>query len=267
LDDVFSAEESKELAQLEATLKRLEPQYKGLPQRIEEYRARADTMRDELFGHRFDLEALLALIDPTWTVGDLACGTGRASEALAPWVDRVLAVDGSSAMLDAARDRLDAYDNVTLREGELERLPLPDASLDAAFLFLALHHVSEPAVALAEARRVLRPGGRLLVLDMLPHTQEHFRAEMGHVWLGFDLERVDELLTDAGFSGARARSLRAAPEARGPGLFVAVGTADALPISTDEPTTASAGSSATRVSEAHTDIARAPIGAPVSSTV
>lgn len=186
---------------------------------------RWDAVRDELFGHRFDLEALLGLVDPTWTVGDLACGTGRASEALAPWVERVIAVDDSSAMLDAARERLSPYPNVTIREGELERLPLPDVALDAAFLFLALHHVPEPAAVIAEAHRVLRPGGRLLVLDMLPHTHEEFRAEMGHVWLGFDETRVERLLEGAGLDVVRVRPLRPDPEAQGPGLFVATGAA------------------------------------------
>lgn len=182
---------------------------------------RWDRLRDELFGRRFDLEALLAFLDPGWTVGDLGCGTGRTSETLAPFVGRVIAVDGSAAMLDAARSRLAPLPNVSLREGELESLPLADRSLDAAILFLALHHVPEPVSVLREARRVLRPGGRFVVIDMLPHGHEEYRREMGHVWLGFAEEQVERFLADAGFEGIRVRALRPDPEASGPDLFAA----------------------------------------------
>lgn len=181
-----------------------------------------DRLRDELFGHRFDLLAVLALLEPSWTVGDLGCGTGKLSEALAPWVRRVIAVDGSSAMLSAARRRLAGFDNVAVRQGELERLPLEDSSLDAATLLLALHHLAEPERALFEARRVLRPGGRLLVVDMLPHDREDYRRQMGHVWLGFGAEAVTRLLDRAGFMQVRFQPLPADPEAKGPTLFAAV---------------------------------------------
>src|SRR5262249_39762771 len=109
-----------------------------------------DRLRDELFGDRFHLAALAAFAGSAWTVGDLGCGTGRVSEALAPFVARVIAVDASAAMLNAARKRLHAFDNVDLRRGDLEALPIDDAQLDAATLMLVLHHVTEPARALAE---------------------------------------------------------------------------------------------------------------------
>ncbi|MCG8456969.1 MAG: metalloregulator ArsR/SmtB family transcription factor [Holophagales bacterium] len=190
-----------------------------------------DQLRDELFGPRFDLEALLALLDPSWTVGDLGCGTGRTSEALAPFVARVYAVDGSAAMLEAARGRLENHPNVALREGELERLPLPDRCLDAATLFLALHHVPDPAEVLRETHRVLRPGGRLIVADMLPHGRDEYRREMGHVWLGFSEEQVARLLSEAGFEAIRLSALGPDPGAKGPALFVAGASAEPEPIS------------------------------------
>ena len=186
---------------------------------------RWDRLRDELFGRRFDLEALLAFLDPAWTVGDLGCGTGRTAETLSPFVGRVIAVDGSAAMLDAARTRLAALSNVSLRQGELESLPLADRSLDAAVLFLALHHVPEPTAVLREARRVLRPGGRFVVIDMLPHGHEDYRAEMGHVWLGFAEEQIERWLAEVGFESTRVRALRPDPDASGPDLFAAGGTA------------------------------------------
>ena len=86
-------------------------------------------------------------------VGDLGCGTGETSATLAPFVERVIAVDASAAMLQAARKRLHGFDNVELRRGDLEALPIDDARLDAATLMLVLHYVPEPARALAEVSR------------------------------------------------------------------------------------------------------------------
>src|SRR4249919_578702 len=121
-----------------------------------------DRVRDELFGDRFHLAALAAFAQSDWTVGDLGCGTGQFSAALAPFVSRIVAVDASAAMLQTARRRLRELTNVDLRRGELEALPVDDARLDAATLMLVLHHLPEPEKALAEAARVLKPGGRLL---------------------------------------------------------------------------------------------------------
>src|SRR3954453_5649256 len=88
-----------------------------------------DRMRDDLFGDRFHLAALAAFAQPEWTVGDLGCGTGQVSVAIAPFVARVVAVDGSAAMLQAAKKRLNACDNVELRRGDLEDLPIDGARL------------------------------------------------------------------------------------------------------------------------------------------
>jgi ubiquinone/menaquinone biosynthesis C-methylase UbiE len=182
---------------------------------------RWDRVRDELFGERFHLAALAALGDPAWTIGDLGCGTGQAAAALAPFVADVIAVDQSPAMLQAARKRVHRLDNVELRRGELEALPIDDAQLDLATLLVVLHHVPEPAHALAEVARVLKPNGRVLIVDMLPHDREHYRQQMGHVWLGFSEDHVARLLADAGFEAVRVVPLAADPRAKGPALFVA----------------------------------------------
>jgi SAM-dependent methyltransferase/DNA-binding transcriptional ArsR family regulator len=184
-----------------------------------------DRLRDELFGSRFDLLALVGLLDPSWVIGDLGCGTGRLSEALAPFVQEVVAVDGSAAMLEAARERLQKCENVRLHGADLEALPIEDAALDAATLVLALHHVSEPQGVLVEARRALKPGGRLLVVDMLPHDREEYRREMGHTWLGFAADQIRRDLEASGFTGCRIRTLPADPAALGPALFVATAAA------------------------------------------
>src|SRR5260370_717094 len=103
-----------------------------------------DRVRDDLFGDRFHLSALGAFAESGWVVGDLGCGTGQVSAALAPFVARVVAVDGSAAMLQAAKKRLQGFDNIDLRRGDLESLPIDEARLGAAPLMLGLHHVPEP---------------------------------------------------------------------------------------------------------------------------
>ncbi len=180
-----------------------------------------DRLRDDLFGERFHLAALPAFVDAEWTVGDLGCGTGQLTAALAPFVARVVAVDASAAMLQAAKKRLHGFENVELRRGDLEALPIDDARLDAATLALVLHHLPEPDQALREVSRVLKPGGRLLIVDMLPHDRESYRQQMGHVWLGFSDEHVRRILDESGFADARIVPLSPDPRSKGPGLFVA----------------------------------------------
>jgi ArsR family transcriptional regulator len=178
-----------------------------------------DRVRDEMFGADFALRALVSLLPDTWTVGDLGCGTGAVVATLAPHVGRVIGVDASAEMLAAAQARVGALDNVDLRRGTLEALPLEDQSLDAAVMMLVLHHLPAPAGALAEARRVLKPGGRLLVVDMLPHEHEEYRRQMGHVWLGFGEEQIARLLAQAGLTAGAVHALRPATDAKVPNLF------------------------------------------------
>jgi len=88
---------------------------------------------------------------------------------------------------------------------------------------LVLHHVPEPQRALAEVARVLKPHGRAIVVDMLPHDREHYRQQMGHVWLGFSEDHARRLLEEAAFDDVRIVSLPPDAKAKGPGLFVATG--------------------------------------------
>jgi ArsR family transcriptional regulator len=179
-----------------------------------------DRLRQELFGRASHFRALPGLLDARWQVGDLGCGTGEVAATLAPFVARVVAVDRSTDMLKAAQRRLREHANVEVRRGELQALPIADAELDAATLMLVLHHAPDPAAVLDEAVRVLRPGGRLLILDMLPHDREEYRHQMGHVWLGFSEDQLRRLLAAAGFSEVRVVPLPADTEAKGPALFV-----------------------------------------------
>ena len=180
-----------------------------------------DRVRDDLFGDRFHLASLAALAHSEWIVGDLGCGTGQVSAALAPFVARVIAVDASAAMLQAARKRLSLLDNIDLRRGDLEALPIDDSRLDLATIMLVLHHVAEPARAIAEVARVLKPAGRLVLVDMLPHDREVYRHQMGHLWLGFPDDQVRAMLAEAGFDNVRVVPLAPDSRAKGPGLFAA----------------------------------------------
>jgi ArsR family transcriptional regulator len=180
-----------------------------------------DRLRDDLFGGQFYWRALLALLPSTWTVGDLGCGTGAIAAALAPHVAQVVGVDASDEMLEAAARRLTDHSNVVLRRGSLESLPLDDATLDAATFVLVLHHLASPAAALTEGRRVLKRGGRIVLVDMAPHEHEEYRQQMGHVWLGFSEDQVRRLLEQAGFADVRCLPLPVDTESKGPALFVA----------------------------------------------
>ncbi len=183
-----------------------------------------DRLRGDLFGDTFFLWAILGLIDPSLTVGDLGCGTGQLAETVAPHVHRVIAVDASDDMLTAARARLGKLANVDLRKGDLEALPIPAGELDAAVMSLVLHYSPDPARALTEVARVLQPGGRVLIVDMLPHEHGEYQQQMGHVWLGFSDRQTTRFLTAAGFGNVRVRALPTDTRAKGPTLFAAVAT-------------------------------------------
>lgn len=186
-----------------------------------------ERLRAELYGNRFDLVGLLGLLDPEWTVGDLGCGTGLISGELAPFVGRVIGVDSSAEMLEAARARCSRHANVEFRRGSLEAAPLDPNSLDAAILFLTLQYLAEPAAVLTQAATALRPGAPMLVVDVDEHHDDSFRESMGHVWNGFGRERLEEAVREAGLEPTRWLRLPAAcseasnSSSPAPDLFVA----------------------------------------------
>ena len=142
-----------------------------------------------------------------WTVVDAGCGEGHLAELLARRFTRVVAVDHSAPRLRAARRRV-AAENVEFRQGELDALPLADASADAVFLSLVLHHVPDPAAALREAHRVVRPGGRLVVAELEPHGEEWARRDLADLRLGLDARTLARAAHDAGFRDATATPAR-----------------------------------------------------------
>ena len=183
-----------------------------------------DRLRREMFGDRFHLHALAGLVDDNWTIGDLGCGTGQVSELVSPHVSRVIAVDGSADMVQSARRRLKGAPHVEVRRGDMEALPIDDGQLDVAIVALVLHHVPEPARAIAEVSRVLKPSGRVLIVDMLPHDRAEYQQQMGHVWLGFSEKTIKKHLESAGFDRPTVTPLPADQHAKGPSLFVATAT-------------------------------------------
>lgn len=183
-----------------------------------------ERLRTELYGDRFTTEALLALLPSDWVVADLGCGSGAVTVQLAGAVREVVGVDASPEMLRAARARTRALGNVRLERGDLGDLPIDDARCDAALLLLALTHVEAPARAAAEMARILRPGGRAVVVDLLRHDRDAFRRQMGQLRAGFEPAELESLLADAGLVDVRVRPLPPEPQAKGPALLLATAT-------------------------------------------
>lgn len=179
-----------------------------------------DALRHELYGDAFVLPTLLGLLPDDTTVADLGCGTGHLVELLAPHVSKVIGVDREPAMLGLAKQRGKALRNADWRQGGLEDLPLADGEVDVALCVLVLHHVADVDAAIQEIHRALTPGGRCIIVDLLPHDRASYRETMGHRHLGFARDRLEEL---AGRHGLRITQWHELPEAaavQGPPLFV-----------------------------------------------
>jgi SAM-dependent methyltransferase len=142
---------------------------------------------------------------PALDVADLGCGEGYLTIEASRFARRVIAIDRSDAVLERARQsaKRRRVKNVEWKRGELEKLPLPDDSVDVALLSQALHHAVNPAKALAEAARILRPGGRVLILDLRRHAESWVRERLGDKWLGFADDELTRLMEDAGLGGVR----------------------------------------------------------------
>ena len=144
----------------------------------------------------------LGLLMPNLKVADLGCGEGYLTIEAARWASRVIAVDRSELVLRRARSlaRRRRVSNVIWKKGELEKLPLADATVEIAMLSQALHHAQQPSRALSEALRVTAAGGRLLVLDLRRHEQDWVRGKLGDRRLGFDDDELKQLMAGAGWS-------------------------------------------------------------------
>jgi SAM-dependent methyltransferase len=146
---------------------------------------------------------------PPLEIADLGCGDGYLTIEAARFATRVVAIDRSDAALARAKQLAHRHSarsghartNIEWKRGELEKLPLGDASVDVALLSQALHHAVRPAKALSEATRIVRPGGHVLVLELRRHDEHWVRERLGDKWLGFDDAELKRLLEDAGLTG------------------------------------------------------------------
>jgi ArsR family transcriptional regulator len=188
-----------------------------------------EKLRDEVYGAAFVADVVAGLLPGDLVVADLGCGTGDLACRLARYVRRVIAVDGSAAMLKAARRRAGALPNLELHRADLDALPLEDGSCDAALLALALSYVPDAEAAVREAARILRRGGILVVADLARHDDEPFRRRMGQATLGFEPAALAALLARAGLEEPRVDPLPPQPGSRGPALLLARARRLALP--------------------------------------
>ncbi|MFD1788172.1 ArsR/SmtB family transcription factor [Sphingomonas floccifaciens] len=144
---------------------------------------------------------------PLGRIVDIGTGTGRMLELFAPRATRALGIDRSSEMLRLARGKLAEQGNAELRQADLYALPLGDGESDLAILHHVLHFAEAPRAAIAEAARVLSPGGRLLIADFAPHDREELRTRDAHVRLGFSDEQMLGWFAAAGLVPARTETL------------------------------------------------------------
>jgi ubiquinone/menaquinone biosynthesis C-methylase UbiE/DNA-binding MarR family transcriptional regulator len=141
------------------------------------------------------------LLMPPLVIADLGAGEGTVSQLLARRAKRVIAVDNSEKMVEFGSDlaRAHGVKNLEYRLGDLEELPIKKGEADVAFFSQSLHHAQHPPQALTEAFRIVKPGGRVIILDLLKHHFEEARALYADVWLGFSEVELRRMLSDAGF--------------------------------------------------------------------
>ena len=189
-----------------------------------------DTLRGELFADSAGLASLVPLLPRELVVADVGTGTGGMLPYLAEVAKQIIAVDLSAEMLRRARataKRL-GLDNVTFVKGELGALPIETSSVDAAYAALVLHHAPRPIAALRELVRITKPGGAVVVVDLVSHGHEWLREEQADVWLGFGRDEITELAKKAGLERVSYKVVSKTPVKKGSGapleLFVLGGT-------------------------------------------
>lgn len=168
---------------------------------------------------------LLLSLAPRQVYADLGAGEGLISQLLAARAKKVIALDHSPKMVEVGRDlaKRSGLKNLEYRQGDLENPPIRPGSIDVAILSQALHHAVKPPRALEAAERILRPGGTILILDLVEHTFEAARELYADVWLGFAPAELARMMREAGFEGVSVEVV--SKEREGPGFqtLLAVG--------------------------------------------
>ena len=159
-----------------------------------------ERIRKSYFDDRVTSLAIEKLLPHNLTVADIGCGTGSLTFELARFARKVIGVDLSGEMLRRARSvaKERALANVEFRQGDVLKLPLESRSFDAAFCVMVLHFLPDPARAIAGVCRIVRPGGAVILVDLVEHKQEWMREQMAHQWRGFDRHAIEEWLRAAG---------------------------------------------------------------------
>ncbi|HEY1684590.1 MAG TPA: metalloregulator ArsR/SmtB family transcription factor [Tepidisphaeraceae bacterium] len=180
-----------------------------------------DQLRAQLYGHGFLPATIAALLPRNYVIADLGCGTGFLAQILAGQVQKIYAVDHSPAMLKAAGKQLADFSNVEILRSDLAAIPIQDGQCDAAILSLVLTYLSEPSLVVQEMGRILKAGGKAIIVDLLPHDRDDFRRELGQTSLGISADNLTQMLREAGFAKININPLAPEPNAKGPALFLA----------------------------------------------
>ena len=159
-----------------------------------------ERIRKSYFDDRVTSLAIEKLLPRNLTLADIGCGTGSLTFELARFARKVIGVDLAGEMLRRARGiaKERALENIEFRQGDLLKLPLEPHSVDAAFCVMVLHFVADPARAIAGLCRIVRPGGTVILVDLVEHTQQWMREQMAHQWLGFDRGAIEGWFRSAG---------------------------------------------------------------------
>ncbi|HEX2929524.1 MAG TPA: methyltransferase domain-containing protein, partial [Candidatus Binatia bacterium] len=188
-------EVKRDLARLEACRRRRLTRSKSY---FESVAGDWERIRKSYFDDRVTSLAIEKLLPRNLTVADIGCGTGTLTVELARFARKVIGVDLSQEMLRRARAvaRERGLENIEFRQGDALKLPLKTDSVDAVFCVMVLHFLADPQRAVAELCRVTRPGGSVILVDLVQHNQEWMREQMAHRWLGIERTSIERWFHD-----------------------------------------------------------------------